>query len=52
MGVLKNYCDRLEIYSVDEAFLILNKFSQRTFYTRAEEIQKVIKNECLYGKLL
>ena len=43
MGVLKNYCDQLEIYSVDEAFLILNKFSQRTFYTRAEEIQKVIK---------
>ena len=43
MGILKNYCDQLEIYSVDEAFLTLNKFSQRTFYTRAEEIQKVIK---------
>ena len=42
-SILKNYCDQLEIYSVDEAFLILNKFSQRTFYTRAEEIQKVIK---------
>ena len=44
MGVLKNYCDQLEIYSVDEAFLILNKFSQRTLYTRAQEIQKVTKN--------
>ena len=43
MGVLKNYCDQLEIYSVDEAFLVLNKYSQRSFYTRAEEIRKVIK---------
>ena len=43
MGTLKNYCDQLEIYSVDEAFLVLNKYSQRSFYTRAEEIQKVVK---------
>tara|TARA_B100000965_G_C19553886_1_gene741324 strand:+ start:248 stop:1522 length:1275 start_codon:yes stop_codon:yes gene_type:complete len=43
MGVLKNYCDQLEIYSVDEAFLVLNKHSQRSFYTRAEEIQKTVK---------
>ncbi len=43
MGVLKNYCDQLEIYSVDEAFLVLNKYSQRSFISRAEEIQKVVK---------
>ncbi len=42
MGALKNYCDQLEIYSVDEAFLVLNKYSQRSFYTRAKEIQKVV----------
>ncbi len=43
MGVLKIYCDSLEIYSVDEAFLVLNKHSQRCFISRAGEIQKVIK---------
>ena len=43
MGVLNNYCDKLEVYSVDEAFLILNKYSKRSFISRAEEIQKVIK---------
>jgi len=43
MGVLKNYCDQLEIYSVDEAFLILNKYSERSFFQRAIQIKKTIK---------
>jgi len=43
MGVLKNYCDQLEIYSVDEAFLILNKYSERSFFQRAMHIKKTIK---------
>ena len=43
MGILKNYCDQLEVYSVDEAFLVLNKYSQRSFIERAGEIQTVIK---------
>ena len=43
MGVLKNYCDQLEVYSVDEAFLVLNKYSERSFCNRAEEIQKIIR---------
>ena len=43
MGVLKEYCDRLEVYSIDEAFLILNKYSERSFFLRAEGIKKMIK---------
>ena len=43
MGVLKNYCDELEIYSVDEAFLILNKYSERSFFQRAMHIKKTVK---------
>ena len=43
MGVLKNYCDELEIYSVDEAFLILNKYSERSFFQRAIQIKKTVK---------
>ncbi len=43
MGVLKNYCDQLEIYSVDEAFLILNKYSERSFCQRAMQIKKTVK---------
>ncbi len=43
MGVLKNYCDQLEIYSVDEAFLILNKYSERSFFQRAIQIKKTVK---------
>ena len=43
MGVLKNYCDQLEIYSVDEAFLILNKYSDRSFHQRAMQIKKTVK---------
>ena len=43
MGVLKNYCDKLEIYSVDEAFLILNKYSERSFFQRAIQIKKTVK---------
>ena len=43
MGVLKNYCDELEIYSVDEAFLILNKYSERSFFQRAIQIKKIVK---------
>ena len=43
MGVLKNYCDQLEIYSVDEAFLILNKYSERSFHQRAIQIKKTVK---------
>ena len=43
MGVLKNYCDELEIYSVDEAFLILNKYSERSFFKRAMQIKKTVK---------
>ena len=43
MGVLKNYCDQLEIYSVDEAFLILNKYSERSFFQRAMQIKKTVK---------
>jgi len=43
MGVLKNYCDELEIYSVDEAFLILNKYSERSFFQRAIHIKKTVK---------
>ena len=43
MGVLKNYCDELEIYSVDEAFLILNKYSERSFFQRAMQIKKTVK---------
>ena len=43
MGVLKNYCDELEIYSVDEAFLILNKYSARSFFQRAMQIKKTVK---------
>ena len=40
MGVLKNYCDQLEVYSVDEAFLVLNKYSQRSFIDRAGRYRK------------
>ena len=43
MGVLKNHCDELEIYSVDEAFLILNKYSERSFFQRAMQIKKTVK---------
>ena len=43
MGILKDYADRLEIYSVDEAFLIFNKRSNRSFIDRAQEIKKTIK---------
>ena len=43
MGILKDYADRLEIYSVDEAFLIFNKHSNRSFVDRAQEIKKTIK---------
>ena len=43
MGILKDYADQLEIYSVDEAFLIFNKHSQRNFVDRAQEIKKTIK---------
>jgi DNA polymerase V len=43
MGVLKNYCDELEVYSVDEAFLILNKYSERSFFQRAMQIKKTVK---------
>ena len=43
MGVLNNYGDELEIYSVDEAFLILNKYSERSFFERARQIKKTIK---------
>ena len=43
MGVLKNYCDELEIYSVDEAFLILNKYSERSFFQRSMQIKKNLK---------
>ena len=43
MGVLKNYCDELEVYSVDEAFLILNKYSERSFFQRAMHIKKTVK---------
>ena len=43
MGVLKNYCDELEVYSVDEAFLILNKYSERSFFQRSMQIKKNIK---------
>ena len=43
MGVLKNYCDELEIYSVDEAFLIFNKYSERSFLQRAIQIKKTVK---------
>ena len=43
MGVLKNYCDQLEIYSVDEAFLVLNKYSNRSFVNRATEMQSIIR---------
>ena len=51
MGVLKEYCDRLEVYSIDEAFLILNKYSERSFFLRAEGIKKMIKNiESVHGQ--
>jgi DNA polymerase V len=43
MGVLKNYCDELEVYSVDEAFLILNKYSERSFFQRAIQIKNTVK---------
>ena len=43
MGVLKNYCDQLEVYSVDEAFLVLNKYSNRSFVNRATEMQSIIR---------
>ena len=43
MGVLKEHCDRLEVYSIDEAFLILNKYSERSFVSRAEGIKKIIR---------
>ncbi len=43
MGILKDYADRLEIYSVDEAFLIFNRYSNRSFVDRAQEIKKTIK---------
>lgn len=43
MCILKDYADRLEIYSVDEAFLIFNKYSNRSFVDRAQEIKKTIK---------
>ena len=43
MGVLNNYCDELEVYSVDEAFLIFNKHSWRSFFERASQIKKTVK---------
>ena len=43
MNILKSYADRLEVYSVDEAFLIFNKYSNRNFVDRAQEIKKIIK---------
>ena len=43
MGVLNNYCDELELYSVDEAFLIFNKHSERSFFERARQIKKTVK---------
>ena len=43
MGVLNNYCDELEVYSVDEAFLIFNKHSERSFFERARQIKKTVK---------
>ena len=43
MGVLDNYCDELEVYSVDEAFLIFNKHSERSFFERASQIKKTVK---------
>ena len=43
MGVLNNYCDELEVYSVDEAFLIFNKYSERSFFERARQIKKTVK---------
>ena len=42
MSVLKELSDDLEIYSIDEAFLILNKSSQRSFHSRALNIKNVI----------
>jgi DNA polymerase V len=42
MTVLKDLSDDLEIYSIDEAFLILNKFSQRSFHSRALSIKNII----------
>ena len=43
MGVLSHYCDELEVYSVDEAFLIFNKHSERSFFERASQIKKTVK---------
>ena len=42
MSVLKELSDDLEIYSIDEAFLIFNKSSQRSFYSRALNIKNII----------
>ena len=42
MSVLKDLSDDLEIYSIDEAFLIFNKSSQRSFYSRALNIKNII----------
>ena len=42
MSVLKEFSDDLEIYSIDEAFLIFNKSSQRSFYSRALNIKNII----------
>ena len=43
MKILKDFSDEIEIYSIDEAFLILNKFSKRSFYSRALNIKQIIK---------
>ena len=42
MSVLKELSDDLEVYSIDEAFLIFNKSSQRSFYSRALNIKNII----------
>ena len=42
MSVLKELSDDLEIYSIDEAFLVLNKFSARSFYSRSLNIKNII----------
>ena len=42
MGVLKEHCDRLEVYSIDEAFLGLDGFNKSNIYKKMIFMKKKI----------
>lgn len=43
MSSLRNFCPDMEVYSIDEAFLVLDGFQYKNLYDYALEIRKKIK---------